>query len=241
MPKTPAKKTAASRAPAKKGTPAAKKKATPTKKQAPAKKQPVAKKQATAKKQPATKKTSPAKKAPAKKAAPARKKAAAPAPAKKAAPSATSTAKKAAAAPIKKKAAPVAPPRPVVKKKVVFDKFMLEQKEQLETERADYVAQAEALKAEADALAQEMDPSDVQFDEESGEGGTANIDRERDLILSAQARLAVEEIDQALARLNNGTYGICERCGQHIPRPRLKAIPHASLCVACKSGGLSRR
>ena len=86
-----------------------------------------------------------------------------------------------------------------------------------------------------------MEPGDVQFDEESGEGGTANVDRERDLALSAQARVAVEEIDFALAKIKNGTYGMCESCGQPIVKARLQAIPHARLCVACKSGGLSRR
>ncbi len=97
------------------------------------------------------------------------------------------------------------------------------------------------LKAQADQMAQEMEPGDIQFDDESGEGGTANIDRERDLALSAQARQAVEEIDHAIAKIGAGTYGTCESCAQPIPKARLKALPQARLCVACKSGGLSRR
>ncbi len=67
------------------------------------------------------------------------------------------------------------------------------------------------------------------------------VDRERNLALSGQAALAVVEIDYALARLADKTYGYCERCFQPIPKPRLRALPHARLCVACKSGGLSRR
>jgi DnaK suppressor protein len=81
----------------------------------------------------------------------------------------------------------------------------------------------------------------VQFDEESGEGGTVTVDRERNLALSGQASLAVEEIDDALKRIDDKTYGYCERCFQPIPKPRLRALPYARLCVACKSGGLSRR
>jgi DnaK suppressor protein len=123
----------------------------------------------------------------------------------------------------------------------VTDKFLLEQRDLLLAERATYVEQADALKAEADSLAQEMEPGDVQFDEESGEGGTVTVDRERDLALSAQARAAVEEIDHAIAKITAGTYGLCEGCGQPIPRARLKALPQARLCVNCKSGGLSRR
>jgi len=120
-------------------------------------------------------------------------------------------------------------------------KFLQEQKELLLAERATYTQQAETLKAEADQLAEEMEPGDIQFDEESGEGGTMNVERERDLALSAQAQAAVEEIDKALLKIADGTYGYCEQCGQPIPKARLKALPYAALCVACKSGGLSRR
>ena len=121
------------------------------------------------------------------------------------------------------------------------EKFFAEQQAQLRAERSTYEEQAASLKAQADQMAQEMEPGDIQFDDESGEGASANVDRERDLALSAQARAAVDEIDRALAKIANGTYGICEGCGQAIPKARLKALPHARLCVACKSGGLSRR
>ena len=120
-------------------------------------------------------------------------------------------------------------------------KFLQEQQALLEHERDVYQGQAADLKAEADSLAQEREPGDVQFDEESGEGGTVAVDRERDLALSAQALAAVDEIDAAILRIAAGTYGACERCHQPIPKPRLKALPYARLCVACKSGGLSRR
>ncbi|HMC52912.1 MAG TPA: TraR/DksA C4-type zinc finger protein, partial [Acidimicrobiales bacterium] len=131
--------------------------------------------------------------------------------------------------------------RPVPAVLELDDKFVAEQRGLLLEERSTYEEQADALKAEADSLAQDMEPGDIQFDDESGEGGTITVDRERDLALSAQARAAVEEIDRAMAKLANRTYGLCERCGQAIPRPRLRALPYARLCVACKSGGLSRR
>lgn len=148
-----------------------------------------------------------------------------------------------AAAP-KAAAAKAAPPAKAAAKaahKPPADKFLQEQVVLLKQERATYEEQAAVLKAQADQMALEMEPGDIQFDDESGEGGTANIDRERDLALSAQARLAVDEIDHAMAKIANGTYGRCESCGQPILRARLKALPQARLCVACKSGGLSRR
>jgi RNA polymerase-binding transcription factor DksA len=200
-----------------------------------------------AKSVPGTKATKAPAKSAAPKAAPPTKASKAPAKASKApAKAPAKTAKAAAPA----KAAPAkspptrpqpAPKPPVKAKKHVLDKFEIEQKALLLEERAEYVSSAEALKAEADQLAAEMEPGDVQFDEESGEGGTTVIDRERDLAMSAQARVSVEEIDHALAKLTAGTYGPCENCGQPIPKARLKALPHARLCVACKSGGLSRR
>src|SRR5438105_13254929 len=121
------------------------------------------------------------------------------------------------------------------------DKFVEEQRALLVAERAEYTEKADELKAEADQLALESEPGDIQFDEEGGEGGTANVERELDLVLSAQARAAVDEIDRALTKIDSGTYRTCEGCGQPIPRARLKALPYAALCVQCKSGGLSRR
>jgi DnaK suppressor protein len=243
----PTKKAAKKKVAAKKATPAKKatvKKASAVKK-APAKKAPVKKAAAKTvrKAAPAPMKKKPAP-APAKK-----KKAPAPVkkgPAKKKAPvtkAPVKTLKKVTAAPARKP-----PPQPTKQaapakrtKAPVLDKFILEQVALLEEERQVYTEQAESLKAEADQLAQEMEPGDIQFDEESGEGATMNIDRERDLALSAQARAAVEEIDHAMAKIRMGTYGTCENCGRPIPKARLKALPYARLCVACKSGGLSRR
>jgi DnaK suppressor protein len=198
----------------------------PVRKAAPAAKAPAAK--APAAKTPATK--APATKAPAKPAAKAPVKAS---PAKSTAPSRT----KAAPPPVKKKA-----PAPVkTKSRAERNAFLAAQRKLLMDERQSYISSAEALKAQADSLALEHEPGDVQFDEEGGEGGTANVDREIDLHLSAQARATVVEIDRALAKIGDGTYGICEQCGDPIPDARLQALPYAALCVTCKSGGLSAR
>jgi DnaK suppressor protein len=184
---------------------------------------------------------SPAKKAPAK--APAKETAA------KAAPAKAPVAKAAPAAPAKplpptlaEKRAAAAKAAPKRLTKSPFDaKFIEAQREMLVEERANYTKQADAMMAEAISLTENREPGDVQFDEESGEGGTVTVDRERNLALSGQAALAVEEIDYASERVADQTYGYCERCFQPIPKPRLRALPYARLCVACKSGGLSRR
>jgi RNA polymerase-binding transcription factor DksA len=217
----------------KKAAPAVAKGGTATKKAAP-KKVAASKKSAPAakKKAPAKKATPAPKKATAKKAAPPATKAAAPAP-KKAAPPATNFKRTAPA--------PTPPKRPTTGPYAKEAKFLDEQRALLLEERAVYEGQAVDLRAEADSLALEREPGDVQFDEESGEGGTVTVDRERNLALSAQAGAAVEEIDDALRKIDRKFYGACERCYQPIPKARLRALPFARLCVACKSGGLSRR
>jgi DnaK suppressor protein len=158
---------------------------------------------------------------------------------KPAAAKATAPAKAAGAA----KAAGVAKVTAAAKAKPRGDRkaFLANQRQLLLDERANYIRSADVLKAQADSLALEHEPGDVQFDEEGGEGGTSNVDRELDLVLSAQARAAATEIDRALAKIQAGTYGDCEQCGQPIPDARLQALPQAALCVACKSGGLSSR
>jgi RNA polymerase-binding protein DksA len=112
---------------------------------------------------------------------------------------------------------------------------------QLVEELAAHERQAEGLQAEAEALANEREPGDTQFDEESGEGDTLSVERERDLALSTAARQTIDDITKALARMDDGSYGYCEVCGDRIPVPRLEAIPWADQCVKCKSRGERRR
>ena len=178
---------------------------------------------------------SPAKKAPAKKVA-ARKAPVKKVPARKAPVKAVAVKKvPARKAPAKK----ATPPRRL---KSPYDKkFFDAQRELLLIERARRVHDAEALTAEANELAMLREPGDVQFDEESGEGDTLAVERERDLALSAQFRSEVEEIDRAMAKIGHGIYGLCEVSGQAIPKERLRAIPWARELVEFKAGGFGRR
>ena len=60
-----------------------------------------------------------------------------------------------------------------------------------------------------------------------------------DQALLENEKTLLAEVQQALVRIENGTYGICTNCGQPIPEERLEAIPWASLCVTCESKLLS--
>ena len=137
-----------------------------------------------------------------------------------------------------KKAAASKPAR----KKSAFDsKFLERMRKLLHVERDTYERQARQLRAEADSLVMDLDPGDVQFDEESGEGDTIAVERGRDLALAAKALEMIEEIDHALSKFDEGTYGICEVSGEPIPQERLEAIPWAREKVEYKVGGFGRR
>lgn len=235
-----------------------------TKKAAPSPKAGATKKAAPPKKAAAKKtaaKTAPKKTAPAAKTAPKKAAAKAAPSAKKAAPAKKSApAEKAKAkAPAKATAPPMPPPAvprvgsvlgslprpsknpPARLTKSPYDaKFLDSQRALLLKEREVYERQAEALLAEAQSLTANREPGDVQFDEESGEGDTLAVERDQDLELSARARSTVEDIDDALERIDKGVYGICAGSGQAIPKERLKAIPWATERVEYKVGGFGR-
>jgi RNA polymerase-binding transcription factor DksA len=63
--------------------------------------------------------------------------------------------------------------------------------------------------------------------------GTDNYEQEMTASLLENQERALDEINEALARLDKGTYGRCEECGGTIPRARLQALPYARHCVAC--------
>ncbi len=70
-------------------------------------------------------------------------------------------------------------------------------------------------------------------DEHDPEGATIAYERQHIAALASQARGRLAEIDAALRRLDEGGFGVCERCGQPIGAERLEARPAASTCVRC--------
>ncbi|NQT36037.1 MAG: TraR/DksA C4-type zinc finger protein [Planctomycetes bacterium] len=65
--------------------------------------------------------------------------------------------------------------------------------------------------------------------------GTDNFDQEFTLSLMETEESTLQQIETALERAEEGTFGACEECGVKIPKTRLNAIPYASLCVKCAS------
>jgi RNA polymerase-binding transcription factor len=87
-----------------------------------------------------------------------------------------------------------------------------------------------------DHLHEENSASMVEEAPESGLADTATVtlDREMDYSLEESSVHILEEIDAALTRIDDGTYGRCARCGKPIGEGRLEAVPYATKCIACK-------
>ncbi len=194
-------------------------------------KKPAAKKAAKKKpvKKPAAKKAAPKKKAAAKKAA-AKKKPAA----KKAAPKKKPAAKKAAP---KKKAAKKKTARKVIRTVSVKPakktrKIRLTAKTE-EEYKALLIAMRNRLTGQIAAL--KGDSLQRQDAVNSEEDGTDAFERQFALNLASTENDVVFEIDEALQRLAQRTYGVCEQCGGGIEAARLKALPFVRMCIGCKT------
>ena len=72
-------------------------------------------------------------------------------------------------------------------------------------------------------------------DEHDPEGATIAFERAQIETLIEQARVHLEEIDDALERMRTGNYGICDGCGQPIAAGRLEARPFTTTCISCAS------
>lgn len=90
------------------------------------------------------------------------------------------------------------------------------------------------LEASGLALAGLMRDSGGGAGDDEADTGTKNITREHEMSLAANAQEMLEQTERALARLDAGTYGLCEICGNPIGKARMQAFPRATLCVEDK-------
>jgi DnaK suppressor protein len=64
--------------------------------------------------------------------------------------------------------------------------------------------------------------------------GSSTFERDHEMSMAKNARVNLELVESAVERIKNGTYGICESCGQPVGKMRLQAFPRATLCMQCK-------
>ena len=104
--------------------------------------------------------------------------------------------------------------------------------------RAELEGEVEHLKEEIRDAEQEIaglfrDGSDGAGNDQADVGSTT-LERYHELSLANNARDMLNQIEFALTRIDDGTYGVCENCGNAIGKGRLQAFPRATLCVSCK-------
>jgi DnaK suppressor protein len=92
----------------------------------------------------------------------------------------------------------------------------------------------EVQNAESDLVDLMRDSGDGAGDDQA-DAGAKTYEREQEISLANNAREMLEQNEHALERLDNGTYGVCESCGNPIGKLRLQAAPRATLCMPCKT------
>jgi len=75
---------------------------------------------------------------------------------------------------------------------------------------------------------------ETAYDNHLADTATETYDRELDYTLEENSEHVLEEIDAALVRIDDGTYGTCTNCQKQIPEERLEALPWATLCINCQ-------
>ena len=115
-------------------------------------------------------------------------------------------------------------------KRALSDSELRAVRDELLAERAQLEHQVAGLDAEADV----KNWREGGFDDDPADAGSASFERETAQSLSNHARGLLVQIDDAVRRIDNGVYGICESCGQRIESACLEALPYATLCMDCK-------
>jgi DnaK suppressor protein len=103
---------------------------------------------------------------------------------------------------------------------------LVSERDRLERVIADHERELEEARMTETSAERSPDPG-------SAEAGSMNFEYEKELSLGQNTVDLLRKVERALARIGDGTYGICETCGQPIPVARLEVLPYATECVTC--------
>jgi YteA family regulatory protein len=107
-------------------------------------------------------------------------------------------------------------------------------REALLEERTRVQAALENLQEETSGTLSEDAGEQSAYDNHLADTATETYDRELDYTLEENSQHVLAEIEAALKRIEEGTYGMCSNCGNQIPEERLEALPWATLCIDCQ-------
>jgi DnaK suppressor protein len=103
-------------------------------------------------------------------------------------------------------------------------------RKRLEEERAELLSQIDSLQME-----NQNQQDDYGVGNHLADDASELFLRERNIALRGNAEELIAQIDAALQRMDQGSYGICARCGKPIAEERLEALPHATFCITCQA------
>jgi RNA polymerase-binding protein DksA len=109
-------------------------------------------------------------------------------------------------------------------------------REALLEERRRVEAAIENLHADHPGTMSDETGEDAVYDNHLADTATETYDRELDYTLEENSEHVLAEIEAALKRIEDDTYGVCSNCGKPIPEERLEALPWATLCIDCQRG-----
>ena len=108
---------------------------------------------------------------------------------------------------------------------------LAEVRETLETDAAGLRRDIEQAESQ---IADRLEDGIRDAGDDEADAGAKTFEREHEFAMTSNARALLEQTEQALSRIDAGTYGACESCGQPTGKARLMAFPRAVLCVTCK-------
>jgi len=111
------------------------------------------------------------------------------------------------------------------------EREITELRNQLAAEAA--ALRADIKRAESD-IASRLGDAVGDAGDDQADVGAKTFEREHELALTHNARELLAQNERAITRIDSGTYGTCESCGEGIGKARLQAFPRATLCVKCK-------
>ena len=119
-----------------------------------------------------------------------------------------------------------APSRSVIGRIEEFNRLLLDERKRLRNELSEMVEHQ--LKTEEKPVADAANEDDLV------DVATETFEREKELALESSVQGILEMVEEALKKVQDGTYGICDGCDKPIDGNRLRAIPYARLCITCK-------
>lgn len=111
---------------------------------------------------------------------------------------------------------------------------LLEMREELEQE----IRRTESQSDQREGF--HVNVADEDFDEQGGDAASETVERSRVMAIVGNLRDMLDSVNEALSKLEQGTYGKCDVCGKQIPKKRLDALPHATMCIECRERVLGR-